>query len=430
MRTSRFKKLTPKYIRTKRRRWLRLKNHPFVVPVVTFLILLAATGVGFIFLNSQTVSSGTSHIVILTDTKSTDSKIKETIPTSAPTVGELLSRLHVKLNDGDIVEPAANTPIVEDNYRVNIYRAQPITIVQGSHRTFTFSAATTPRSIAVQAGVKVYPEDNLSIKIPENILRNASIGKELIIDAATPVYLNLYGTPVPVRTHAKTVGDLIKEKQITLAASDNVQPGLNTPITSGMFVAVARHGTQIITQSEDIPVAVQIIEDNSLSFGTTVVRQQGSPGKKLVTYQINMQNGKEVSRQKIQEVIAEQPVPEIIARGKAISIPADKSAWMSAAGISSSDYAYVNYIISRESGWCPTKLQGHPGSCPGFAPDYIPNYLGYGLGQATPGNKMAEFGGDWQTNPVTQLRWASSYADSRYGSWAGAYNFWSAHSYW
>lgn len=426
MRRLKFKKLTSyKYVFTKRRKWLRLKNHPLVVPVMTFLILLAGTGIAYVFLGSKAVDSGTSHIVILTESRN-----KQTIPTDAPTVGELMKRLKITLHEGDIVEPSQDTEIVEDNFRVNVYRAQPITIVEGDKKTFTLSAATTPRSIAAQAGLKVYPEDNLTVKIPDSILHTASIGQELVIVRSTPVYLNLYGTPIAVRTHVKTVNDLLKEKQVKLAATDTVQPEVNTPITANMIVVVARQGTQIVTETEEIPAPTQVIEDNSLSFGTQAVRQQGTPGKKIVTYQISTTNGQEQSRQKIQEVIAEQPVTHIVARGKAVFIPADKSAWMSAAGISPSDYPYVNYIMSRESGWCPTKLQGQIGYCPGFAPSYIPPNRGYGIGQATPGTKMAGFGADWQTNAVTQLKWATSYAKGRYGTWQGAYNFWLANHHW
>jgi hypothetical protein len=103
---------------------------------------------------------------------------------------------------------------------------------------------------------------------------------------------------------------------------------------------------------------------------------------------------------------------------------------MAQAGIASSDYAYVDYIISHESGWCPTKVQGHPGVCPGYAPDPFPTSGGYGLGQATPGTKMASAGADWKTNPVTQLRWATSYALGRYKSWEAAYNYWTVHHNW
>jgi len=425
MRKPRFKKFIPKYNFAKRSKLLRIKNHPFIVPVVTLLVLLALTGVGYILLGSQTINPGNdSHVVIV----SYDDK-KQTVPTTANTVGELLDRLHIKLHDGDIVEPVSSTQIVEDNYRINVYRAKPVTIDDGDHKTFAFSAATTSRSIAAQAGIKVYPEDILTVKIPDSILHTANIGEELVIDRATPVIINLYGTPVGVRTHTGTVGDLLKEKQIKVANGDTIQPNVSTKIEADMSIVISRKGTKIATVIEPIAPSTQIIEDPTLSFGTTAIRQDGQNGKKVVTYEIKIVNGKEVSRRKIQEAVAENPVPEIIARGKAIYIPADKSAEMSAAGISPGDYPYVNFIVSHESGWCPTKLQGQVGYCPGYAPDYIPDSLGYGLGQATPGSKMAAFGSDWRTNAVTQLKWATSYANGK-GGWEAAYNFWESHGWW
>lgn len=44
-----------------------------------------------------------------------------------------------------------------------------------------------------------------------------------------------------------------------------------------------------------------------------------------------------------------------------------------------------------------------------------PSSGAYGLPQALPGSKMAAFGADWATNPVTQLRWMASYVDATYG---------------
>jgi hypothetical protein len=91
--------------------------------------------------------------------------------------------------------------------------------------------------------------------------------------------------------------------------------------------------------------------------------------------------------------------------------------WMRAAGIAESDFGYVDYIISHESGWVAVKS----------------NYAGsgaYGLGQAYPASKMAPFGADYMTNPVTQLKWANTYAVSRYGSWAKAYAHWLTYHRW
>ncbi|MGP6171904.1 transglycosylase SLT domain-containing protein [Microbacterium sp. A196] len=86
--------------------------------------------------------------------------------------------------------------------------------------------------------------------------------------------------------------------------------------------------------------------------------------------------------------------------------------WMAAAGIPSSDWGYVDYIVSKESGWNPNATNRSSGAC--------------GLVQALPCSKVPGNGYD----PVDNLRWANGYATGRYGSWAGAYNFWISNNWW
>jgi hypothetical protein len=40
----------------------------------------------------------------------------------------------------------------------------------------------------------------------------------------------------------------------------------------------------------------------------------------------------------------------------------------------------------------------------------------YGIPQALPGSKMASFGSDWASNPVTQIKWGLQYIENRYGT--------------
>jgi uncharacterized protein YabE (DUF348 family) len=414
--------------RTHAERIKRVSRHPaFAIPAVTGLVLMLLTIIGVVLFSggAPKLQSTDTHIVIVNHDKT-----EQTVPTRARTVAEVLQRFKITVNPGDVVEPDSNTEIVTDNFRVNVYRAVPITIVDGSHKMFAYSAASTPRSIVKQAKIDVYPEDTLQLLPADNFLTEASIGERVVIDRAVPVNVNIYGTMVQMRSHAKTVGELLKERGLKLQQNDTVQPATSSPLTANAQIFVLRKGTQISTEEVGIPNDTQIVEDASLTFGTTAVRQQGSPGKKLVTYQLQLENGKEVSRKVIQEVVTVPPVAQITARGKAVQIPADKQAVMAAAGIAPGDYPYVDFIVSHESGWCPTKLQGQVGYCPPYAPDNIPNGLGYGLGQATPGTKMAPFGGDWKTSAVTQLRWATSYAVQRYGSWGAAYNHWTAYHNW
>lgn len=86
--------------------------------------------------------------------------------------------------------------------------------------------------------------------------------------------------------------------------------------------------------------------------------------------------------------------------------------WMASAGISPSDYGYVEYIVSKESGWNPNSVNSSSGAC--------------GLGQQLPCGKWA---GAWN-DPIAALVAMQGYAIVRYGSWASAYNFWLANNWW
>lgn len=403
----------------------RAAKHPFVIPVITLLVLGTVTAVmAFIFLRSDTTTS--PNVVVISDDRQ-----QQIVSSNESTVGALLKKLKLDLHEGDVVEPALATRIQQDDFRINIYRAVPVEVIDGGSKVFARSAQTTSRNVAQQAGLEVFPEDRLEKKPITDFLATGGISEVVTIDRALPVNVNLYGAQVVMRSHAETVRALLEERKVKLGPKDEVRPALDTPLATAGQVSVVRNGLTTLTVQEDIPVPKQIIADNTLSYGVSAVRQKGAPGKRAVTYEVNTQNGAEVSRTAIQTVIIQQPVTEIVVQGSNLSgIKGD----MARAGIAPSDYQYADHIISRESGWCPTKWQGEYGGCPVYHGTPTDPRIGYGLCQATPGSKMADSsrggGPDWGTNPVTQLRWCSFYATSRYGSWAAAYNFWLSHHYW
>lgn len=386
----------------------QIKERPYIIPISGLLLGLCIVAAMFFSHSAATLKPGSdAHIVFLFDNGH-----REVLDTKAKTVGELVVRLPLHLIAEDVVEPAYDTPIVEDNFRINVYRARPVVVIDNNvQRLITLTAQKSPRVVAQNAGLEVFPEDQANFQ--QGSLKENIIGEKVVINRATPVAFNLYGTTLDIHTRSKTVGELLIERQVKLAQGDSVQPAPETPITSNIQVAVIRNGTQVATVTEAIPAPIQYVEDASLSFGTTAVRQAGSDGKRIVTYQIQTQNGKETSRNVIQQTIAAQPVTKIVARGKTIDISGDKSAVMAAAGISSGDYGYVNFVISRESNWNPNSRNAS--GC-------------LGLGQACPGSKLIAVCPN--LDAVCQLRFFSGYANGRYGGWGGAYNFWLSHHYW
>ena len=357
---------------------------------------------------------------------------QQVIATDAVTIGEALQRAGVTVNGKDAVEPSQDTKLVAQSYDVNVYRARPVTVVDGEHRYLIMSPYQSAKEIAQSAGLQVYDEDILTISRIDDFVSEGGAGLMLTVTRSTPLHLVLYGKTVDIRTQAKTVSDLLKEKGISMTGQDGVSPSADTPITPGMTLDVYRNGQQTVSEEQDIDFTTKQIQDADQPLGYKAVQTPGEKGKKIITYQINLKNGEEVSRQEIQSVTTIQPKEqvEVVGTKPPVTLSGDKSAVMSAAGISGGDYAYVDYIVSHESGWCATKLQGHWGGCPATVPDSIPSGIGYGLCQSTPGSKMAAAGADWQYNPITQLRWCSSYAASRYGSWQAAYNHWLATHNW
>ena len=57
-----------------------------------------------------------------------------------------------------------------------------------------------------------------------------------------------------------------------------------------------------------------------------------------------------------------------------------------------------------------------------------PSSGAYGIPQSLPGSKMAKFGDDWRTNPITQIKWGLWYIDEVYGSPCNAWSTWQSRS--
>lgn len=341
-----------------------------------------------------------------------------TIVTRAVTVADALKQADVNVSPRDIVEPSPSEKLVAKTYQVNVFRARPVVVSDGSTEIRVMTAEQSPRQIAKTAGLTLYDEDTTDFQRVDSVLTGGGAGVKMIVHRATAINFTLYGKRFVARTQAKTVGELLKEKKVTLGSADGVSPAQSTPVSTGMEVKVWRNGKQTVTQEEVITRPTEEVKDADRIVGVREVKDAGADGKRNVTYEIETKDGAEVSRKEIASVTTLEAVKQVVVVGTKITLPAGSHTdWMAAAGISETDYGYVDYIVGHESGWSATKY----------------NYGGsgaYGLCQALPASKMASAGSDYMTNPITQLKWCNGYALGRYGSWAGAYNFWIKNHWW
>ena len=332
---------------------------------------------------------------------------KTSFKTNAKTVREALKAQKINFSKEDSVEPGLDEELTGAEYSINIYRAKPVVIEDGELKTKILTAAQTPRQIAEKAGLNVHNEDKLAFEESGNILEDGSINT-LKITRAKEISVDLFGKTESFRTQAKTVEDFLKEKKIVLGKDDGISVDLKTQISNGLNFRIWRNGKQTLTIEESTDFQTETIQDTNKDSGYKEIKEAGEKGTKSVTYEVEMQNGKEISRKKINETEIKASKKQVVIVGTKVNLPAGShSDWMNAAGISSSDHGAANAIISQESGWRVNATNRSSGA--------------YGIPQALPGSKMASAGSDWQTNPITQLKWMNSYVVGRYGSWQNAY---------
>lgn len=351
------------------------------------------------------------HLVTIYDrTKQT------TILTDSENIEGALKDANITLDPNDIVEPALNESLVASSYEVNIYRARPVTIVEGNVFRKIMTAYQTPMQIAEVAGIKLYDEDKTEM-ILNTDLASSGAGLEMKITRAKVVNLDLYGKVIKLRTLKPDIKGFLSEKNVELSYADRISLDQNTSIVDGISLRIWREGVQTIAIEEVIDFEIEEIKDANRYVGYKEIKVAGIKGTKNVTYEINVVNGKEVSRVAISSVVMANPSKQVVVVGTKYNGPEptltdQQLSWIKAVGIPESDWGYVDYIISKESNWHPNSVNSRSGAC--------------GLAQALPCSKVP---GD-PMDPVNNLSWANRYAISRYGSWERAYNFWTSHKWW
>lgn len=193
---------------------------------------------------------------------------EKTIVTNALTVRQALRAAKISIDEKmDTVEPNIDMELTGSKYQVNIFRARPITIVDGNKRLKITTAEQTPALIAKAAGMTLYREDKTQFTNSENLLVNGA----------------------------------------------------------GLVMKIERSKQRTVTEEVDIDFEIEQVKDDSQPIGFKSVRQLGEKGVRKMTYQVEANNGVEVSRKELSGEIIKQPKKQIEVIGTKPKNPLTKS---------------------------------------------------------------------------------------------------------
>jgi uncharacterized protein YabE (DUF348 family) len=239
-----------------------------------------------------------------------DRGVQSAFLSDAKTLGQALQSKGVTLDAHDAVEPAVTEELVAPSYQVTIYRARPVTVIDGATKVKIMTAYQTAARIAHDAGIGLYPED--ATKVSRSLdFTGEGAGLQLTITRAVPLFLDLYGKTTEIRTQGKTVQEMLNEKGIVLGDKGRVSVPLTTPIVDAMNVRVWREGKQTVSVDQVVPFETERIYDADRLIGYREVTVAGKNGIRSINYEVNIKEGAEISRQEIAQIVTLAPVKQV-----------------------------------------------------------------------------------------------------------------------
>lgn len=292
----------------------------FSLVVITFGIILATRT----HAESQTPVATGEHLITLHENGQDKGFL-----TDAKTLREAFKKAGVQIDPNDLVEPGLDETLVASHYDVNVYRARPVTVIDGNTRTKILSPYQTPKQIVEHAEFTLQDEDITTVSANNDMVSQGA-GLQVAIDRATAFTFVLYGKTIAAYTQATTVGEMLEQKKITLGKNDTVSVPNSTPIVAGMTVELWRNGVQTVTEDQDIKFDVEQIQSADHEAGYKEVKTLGVVGKRTVSYEIEMKNGQEISRKEIQSVVTKESVKQVEVVGTKNKFSGSLNEWLSA----------------------------------------------------------------------------------------------------
>lgn len=153
--------------------------------------------------------------------------------------------------------------------------------------------------------------DKLNPGIDEELIE----GFEVSIKRAVPVVITVDGKSEEVKTAESTVKDVLESKNIYYDKMDRVVPGIETKVTPHMEIEIVRVTESYKKLEEEIAYETETKENPELEKGKTETVQTGETGIKELEIKEIYENGELVKSEAISEVVTKEPVKEIVEKG-------------------------------------------------------------------------------------------------------------------
>lgn len=199
--------------------------------------------------------------------------------------------------------------------QLRLQRSLPLTVKDGG---LPFTIRTTAQTVGEalrQAEITIYLGDLVQPALGALV----SPGLRVQIQRSKPIQLRVDDRVLKTRTRAQTVGDALVEVGVGISGLDQVTPPLDTLLKDDSEIAITRIHEMIEVKEKIVPFETVFQPDPNLPIDT---QQQTTPGAEGITrerYRVRYENGQEVKRTLEDTWVAQEPAQRIIAFGQLIA---------------------------------------------------------------------------------------------------------------
>lgn len=241
-----------------------------------------------------------------TVTLSVDGKA-ESVHTFGDTVEEVLADQDIDLGQHDVVAPSTDSP-VQDGTEIAVRYGRQITVtIDGVDREVWTTALSVDEALA-ELGIRAAGAD-LSVSRSLGIGRR---GLEFEIRTLKDVTIVADGASESVTTTAITVREALADAGISLGDRDQVLPGLEERVATGLTLTVQRVMAEQRTVTVTVDHDVTRRNDSSMYEGETKVVTKGRDGQIERLVEVLVVDGKDGTQRVLSEKILVAAVAEVV----------------------------------------------------------------------------------------------------------------------
>lgn len=231
--------------------------------------------------------------------------------TPAGTVADVLADAEIEVHRLDRVRPSRDAEVT-DGTVIRVTRSVPVVLrldgLAGERLRVparTVADVVRAAGLAPVAGLAITPDPDTPVRA----------GMVVTVRRPVEVTIAVDGGEHRVSGHAATVGGFLSMASIELDPEDEVSPPLGSAPYDGLRVEIRRVELREVVEEVTVPFQEERRETDELTRGDTRVVQQGSEGMRRDTYRVRVEDGVEVSREKVAEEMAREPEPRIVEVG-------------------------------------------------------------------------------------------------------------------